>query len=112
MNISTTNWSFHSAATSTGNGEVFYPNKNDTLTIEITGTATSSTIIFEGQGGSDTWYAIQGVKLSDFSMASQTTGKGELWQFDLSGIKAFRARISAISGGNISVTGRAVISNG
>jgi len=96
------------AVSATGNGTPFVVGAYKTLTLEITGTATSNTVIFEGSSSSGAWYPIQGVKLQDLSLASQTSGKGEVWQFDVTGLVAFRARISAVVGGNLSVKGRAV----
>lgn len=110
-----TDWNFQDSATTTGDGSYFYPNHCDSLTVEIWGTATSSTIIFEGTITSDPnsdsprWYPILGVKQSDLTtLASQTTGKNEAWIFDCTPYKAIRTRISAISGGNISCCGKAV----
>jgi hypothetical protein len=45
----------------------------------------------------------------DLAMGTQTTTSGEVWQFEVTGLVTFRARISSISGGTISVKGRAVI---
>jgi hypothetical protein len=96
-------------ATAIGNGTPFTVGSNKTLTIEINGTSTSNTIVFEGSSISGTYYAIQGVKLLDYTMASQTTGINELWTFDLTGLSSFRARISNVSGGSVSVKGKAVV---
>jgi len=94
--------------TAVGNGTPFQVGAAKTLTLEITGTATSSTIVFEAASVSGAFYAIQGVKTSDFSMATQTTGKNEVWSFDVTGQVTFRARVSAVAGGNVSVKGKAV----
>ena len=95
-------------ATANGNGTPFTVGSYKTLTVEVTGTSASRTVVFEAQSTSGAWYPIQGVKLQDFSMATQTTGNGEVWQFDITGLAAFRARVSAIAGGNVSVRGKAV----
>jgi hypothetical protein len=104
------NFVFHNQSTETGNGSELSINSGmTTLNFEISGTATSSTCIFEGKSVDDgVFYPIQCVKLSDLTLASQTTGKGELWQCDLTALIKFRVRISVIAGGNISVKGRAV----
>lgn len=96
-------------ATAIGTGTPFSVAAYKTLTIEITGTSTGRTIVFEGSSTSGTFYSIQGVKLSDYSMATQTTGTSEVWSFDITGLTLFQARISAISAvGNVSVKGKAV----
>jgi hypothetical protein len=96
------------AASIIGNGNQFEVGSFKTITIEISGTSTSRTVIFEGSSVSGTYYAIQGVRLSDLTTANQTTGTGELWQFDVTALSNFRARISSITGGNVTIKGKAV----
>lgn len=96
-------------ATATGNGTPFTVGGFKVLTVEITGTSTSRTIVFEGSSTSGAYYLISGTKLTDLATANQTTGTGEVWQFDVTGLVNFRARISvAPVGGNVSVKGKAV----
>lgn len=95
-------------ATAVGTGAPFVVGAAKTLTLEVTGTATSSTIMFEAASVGGAFYPIQGVKTSNFDMQSQTTGKNEVWSFDVTGQVTFRARVSAIAGGNVSVKGKAV----
>jgi len=96
------------AVSAVGNGTAISVGNLKTLTLEIYGTSTSRTIVFEGASTSGAWYAIQGVKLQDLTTGSQTANKDELWQFDVTGLVSFRSRISAISGGNVTVKGKAV----
>lgn len=96
------------AATATGNGTALDVKGLKTLTVEVSGTSTSRTVIFEGASVSGTYYPITGVKLSDYTSATQTTGTGEVWQFDITGLVNVRARVSAVAGGNVSVKGKAV----
>lgn len=104
------NWNFQTSATTTGDGfELWVDGDFQTINLEISGTATSSTVVFEGKSlDNGSWYAISCVNLSTLTLASQTTGKSELWQADLTGLIKFRTRISAISGGNLSVSGKVV----
>ncbi|MFA1510084.1 hypothetical protein ACDN41_12710 [Priestia aryabhattai] len=95
-------------ATAIGDGTAFDVESYKTLTLEISGTATSHTLVFEGASASGTWYPVQGVRLSDYDMKSQITTKGEVWTFEVPGLVKFRARLSAVAGGNISVKGNAV----
>lgn len=102
------------AATVAGNGTIFYPaSSNATLTFEITGTSTSRTIVFEMAGISGVYRPVTAFNVLDPSiMATQTTGgtdaAPESWQVDVPYGWTFRARISAVSGGNVSVKGKAV----
>jgi hypothetical protein len=96
------------AVTSNGVGTPFSVAAYKTLTIEITGTSTSRTIAFEGSSVSGAYYPIQGVRLSDLSFGTSTTGNSEVWQFDITGLTNFRANLTAVTGGNVSVKGKAV----
>lgn len=96
------------AASAVANGTALAVGGVKTLTLEISGTSASRTIIFEGASVSGTYYPVMGTKLSDLTTATQTTGTGEVWQFDVTGLVNFRARISAVAGGNVSVRGKAV----
>ena len=78
------------------------------LTVEIYGTSTARTIAFIGRGPSGTDRAIMGVRLSDLSTATSTTGTGELWQFDITGLTAVFCDLQVVAGGNVTIKGRAV----
>ncbi|WP_257967863.1 hypothetical protein [Peribacillus deserti] len=41
-------------------------------------------------------------------MDTQTTGTGELWSFEITGLASVRARVSAVAGGNVTVKGKGV----
>jgi hypothetical protein len=100
---------FQEGVTTTGNG-VNYVVKGagNIITLQITGTSTSRTIIFEGSVDGVNYVPLLCANLTTLDLATQTTGKDELWQVDISGIHLFRTRVSAISGGNITVVGRVV----
>jgi len=103
-----TTHTFHNAATSTGNGTEFTVGNMKTLTIEIYGTSTSRTIEFYGKGDSGTLRSIKGINLSTFEAATSTTGTGELWQFDITGLISVVIKLAAVSGGDVTIKGRAV----
>lgn len=110
MNTGKINWVFHNASVAIGNGnELNLRGDYQTINLEITGTAVASTLIFEGKSlDNGAWYPISCVNLSTLAIASQTVGKNELWQVDLTGLIKFRTRIYAINGGNLSVEGKVV----
>lgn len=101
-----------SNASAIGAGTPYTLQGEDSIAIEITGTATSSTIQFQIVPPSGTPRLIQGYRISDGNMTTQTTTLGEIWLFD--GLKAmkgwqFQANLTAVSGGNnINVAGQAV----
>ena len=99
---------FQDAATGTGNGTEFSVGAYRTLTIEIYGTSTSRSVTFYGKSKSGTLRALMGVRVSDFATATSTTGTGEIWQFDITGLDYVVMDLTAVAGGNVSVKGRAV----
>jgi len=96
------------AATIAGGGTSFVVGAYKTLTVSVTGTSTSRTVVFEAADTNGNYTPIQGVRLSDFAMDSQTTGTGEKWTFEVTGVTTFRARIDEIAGGDVTITGMAV----
>jgi hypothetical protein len=100
-----TGFKLHNQATQAGNGEeILISRQMLTANIDIDGTASSFTIVFEGKSSDNTDYrAIMAVNLSTFDMASTTSTLNTLWQVGLDGLVAFRCRLSTVSGGNVSV---------
>lgn len=99
---------FHDAATAPGKGVAFSVGGYKTLTVEIYGTSTSRTINFKATLVSGAEIPIMGVKLSDMSMSNNTSGTGEIWQFDVTGLNTVIMDLVAVSGGNVSIKGKAV----
>jgi hypothetical protein len=99
---------FHDAATAVSTGLSLDVYRLRTLTIEVSGTSATRTVAFKGIGPSGTAYAIAGVKLSDLTTGSTTTGTGELWQFDITGLTQVIMDLTAVAGGNVTVKGKAV----
>lgn len=99
---------FHDEATVAADGTAFTVGGHTTLTVEITGTSTSRTVDFKGAGPDGTYRSISGVNLDGLASATSTTGTGELWQFDITGLETVIMDLSAVSDGNVTVKGRAV----
>lgn len=102
------------AATAAGNGTPFAPEDgNYTLTFEITGTSTSRTVLFELAGPSGQYMPVTAFSVTDpTKFGPQSTGGSntapESWQVEVPAGYSFRARISAVTGGNVTVKGKAV----
>ncbi|CAM3297483.1 MULTISPECIES: hypothetical protein [Paenibacillus] len=102
------------AASAAGNGTPFAPQDgNYTLTFEITGTSTSRTVMFELAGPSGQYMPVTAFSVTDpTKFGQQTTGGSntapESWQVEVPAGYSFRARISAVAGGNVSIKGKAV----
>lgn len=102
------------AATAAGNGTPFAPEDgNYTLTFEITGTSTSRTVLFELAGPSGQYIPVTAFSVTDpTKFGPQTTGGSntapESWQVEVPAGYSFRARIGSVTGGNVTVKGKAV----
>lgn len=105
---SVTDITFHNEAVAAADGAILTVGTNKTLTIEIYGTSTSRTIAFIGRSASGEDRALSGVKLNGLSVATGTTGSGELWQFDITGLTSVFIDLQAVAGGNVSIKGKAV----
>ena len=99
---------FHNAATVAAQGTALTVGGHKTLTVEITGTSTSRTIAFQGAGPSGTYRAIAGVRLADLAVATTTSVSDAIWQFDVTGLVTVIMNLTEVSGGNVTVRGRAV----
>lgn len=103
-----TDVTFHNAATTTGGGTAFAVGGYKFLAIEIYGTSSSRTVQFYGVGPSGTNRALMGIRRSDNTTATSTTGTGEMWLFDITGLDYVVMNLSAVSGGNVSIKGKVV----
>lgn len=105
-----TNFTFHDAAAEAADGAILTVSNGRTLTVEIYGSAenTARTVAFIARGPSGVDRALMGVKLSDLSTATTTTGTGEIWQFDVTGLVSVFMDLQAITGGTVTVKGRVV----
>lgn len=99
---------FQDASATTGNGIEFFVDGEKSLTIEIYGTSTSRTVTFYAKSASGTVRALKGLKMSDWTSDTSTTGTGEIWQFDITGLYSVIMDLTAVSGGNVSIKGRAI----
>ena len=101
---------FHDAVTSTSQGTPFIVGRFRTLTIEVTSAGGNSarTVAFKATGPSGTAISITGTNIGALTTGASTTGTGELWQFDVTGLSTVIMDLTAITGGNVTVKGKAV----
>lgn len=103
-----------SGAVATGNGTPRTPTSPETLTFEISGTSTSRTVYFELAGPKGVYVAHPAIKVGDTtytSVTSTTSGDDTTpasYEVDIPAGYSFRARISAVAGGDIDISGWAV----
>ncbi|WP_394557376.1 hypothetical protein [Priestia aryabhattai] len=102
------------SVTTPGTGTVFTPtNGKNTLYFEITGTSTSRTIAFEIAGPSGKYVSTTAYSTTDASISGQFTTGGsdatpELWVVQVPVGCTFRTNITAVTGGNVKIVGKAV----
>ena len=105
----------HNAATAAEDGTVIDVSEASTVYIEIYGTSTSKTVLFQAAGQSGIFQAIKGAKNScldpeNVTYATQSTTDthttSEWWEFDVSAFEEFKARLDSIGNGNCSIKGR------
>ncbi|AIQ54579.1 hypothetical protein [Paenibacillus sp. FSL R7-0331] len=77
------------------------------LTIEIYGTASAATVNFRAISASGTPRPMMGVSTADVE-PSWSGGVGQIWQFTVTGLVAFQVELASVTGGNVSVKGRAL----
>lgn len=104
----TTAFVFQQSSGTTGVGNVFTVGSYKTLTIEVYGTSTSQTVVFQGIGPSGAAYPIMGTKMNDGTTGSQTSTLGQIWQFNIAGLTSFRVNLTTVSGGQVTVSGTAI----
>ena len=80
----------------------------ETANVEIASTSTDAVVNFEAQVSTTDWYAVNGVNLSNFSVATSPLAVDSIHQIDLTGFSALRCRVSDITSGNVTVTARVV----
>ena len=98
----------HSTQTQTSQGDVIIVDDVTTLIIAVSGTSTSFTLGFLSSLDGVNYFPLSGNKMSDYStFATSTTETGQAWQFDVTGLCYFKANLSSISNGNISVLAKA-----
>lgn len=100
-------FTFQDKATNPQNGKECLINMATEITFEISGTATTSQVIFEGKSNYEgKYYPIMCIKLDDLNMATGTIGISELWQVPVTSLFSFRVRVASVSNGYISVIGK------
>lgn len=112
---------FQDQATSSANGREWVVEQelsnlavfdSDVIVVDISGTATGSTVYFEVKVTPDSDYrAIAGVRSSDFKLGTSTTGINEIWMFDIGSYYSFRCRVVDPTGGYITIKSKISKSN-
>jgi hypothetical protein len=100
---------FQDDVSAIANGEVLTINRDMvTMNVSVTGDATGFTLNFEGKVNADDDYtAIMCANLTTLALSTTATANG-IYQVDLTALRYFRCRLSAISSGSLSASGTAV----
>jgi hypothetical protein len=103
---------FHNASTEAGNGTPLQVGIFKTLTVEIYGSSdnTARTVTFYQKLFNGVLRPLSGIRtdVEASALALTTTGIGEVWQFDITGVNQVVMDLTSITGGSVSVKGRAV----
>ena len=104
---------FHNASAVAGNGNEYDVGSSRTLTVEIEGDEdnTARTVTFYCKGPMGVLRAIPGTKYTgdtNFTMAMNTTGTGEIWVFDVTGLDKVIMDLTSITGGTVTIKGKLI----
>ncbi|MGG3450171.1 hypothetical protein [Domibacillus aminovorans] len=99
---------FHDAVTAAGEGTPFTVGAYKTLTVELYGSSAAREIKFYGVSASGIKRSIQGINLQSLTFASSTTGTGEIWSFEITGLETVIVEVVSVTGGAVMVKGKAV----
>lgn len=99
---------FHNAATVASEGIAFLVGAYKTLTVEVYGSSTARTINFYGVSASGIKRALQGINLQSLTFASSTTGTGEIWSFEITGLETVIVEVVSVTGGTVTAKGKVV----
>lgn len=108
-----TDWIFyedHSTASTPADMKPYINVQADVMSVEVSGTATSFVVKMQGRANkenNDTWFDLFTINLSNLNVGTDMSSTG-VYEITLEGIKEVRANISSISGGSLTVFGRAV----
>lgn len=99
---------FHDEETETSNGNTFAVEDYKKLIVEIWGTSDSRTIEFKTSLIEGSYRPISGVKVDGQTIQNNTTSTNEIWEFDIGGLTNIIMDLTDVSGGNVSVKGKAI----
>lgn len=77
----------------------------NSLTLQLNGNAAGLNVSFEASLDNTNWVAIGGTRLSDGLPGNSVTGwaNGHLWRFNVSGLRFFRVRATALTSGTAAI---------
>jgi hypothetical protein len=107
-NVCMTNFIFLKNATDVTDGQILtIASCYNSVSIEVTGTGTSK-VVFEASVTGENWIPIIGADLTTLDTLSETTDKGKIFLFSLTGLYKFRCRVDSYSNGTVTCIGRVV----
>lgn len=108
-----TDFTFFSEATSGGTSATVWNFGSDSLTVQVSGTATAMSLTIEGKTDMKADFVpLACIDLTNASVASTITANGLYAVMGADGCKQFRAVLSSVTGGSVSVFGLEVNSAG
>lgn len=103
---------FYKDATSVSEPLIEYHNAtSDEISISVNGDFSGASFVFEGiadlEDSTETWFPIDGIKMSGYECGNNFTNKG-LYVVPIEGVQKFRVRLTRIGSGNITIFGRVI----
>jgi|GEM_PF-6619834 len=102
----TTVFTFQNAAAATQDGNEMYCGGQPSVVIQMKGAGFTGTITFEGTVDETNWVSLQAVNVATGAVAATTTADGVFVVPTGGALSKIRARVSAYTGGTVTVTGR------
>ena len=102
-NVDVIEYTFQSGATGAAEGTPADVSGLPTVGVQVNG-ITTATVTFQGTIDKTNWEAVEAVNMGDAAVGTQATADG-IYSIPTAGLKQLRANITAITSGEITITG-------
>lgn len=99
-----------SSASTSADMKTYFNTQADMMSVEVSGTATSYTINIQGRTNSENsneWFDLTAMNMSTLDIGTDIKANG-IYEVAIEGTREIRANIISVSGGSVTVFGRAV----
>ena len=95
--------------TQISDGDYIVVNDMRTLSVQISGTSTNFKVDFCASLDNETYCLYEGNQSKDMTLLNNsTTANGEMWEFDVSSVLYFKAKITSIAHGYVTICATAI----
>ena len=99
-----------SSASTSADMKTYFNTQADMMSVEVSGTATSCKINIQGRTNSENnneWFDLTVMNMTNLDIGTDIEGNG-IYEVAIEGMREIRANIVSVSGGSVTVFGRAV----